>query len=130
MKRARPTTRPNILGAGVNTITAARPHRLTRAGAPKERFTMKNWIRNKLKNFIFPEDTLEGKLYVTADEDQINEENTLKFSVTPARGGIIVQVRNYDRKRDETSYTTHVIHDDEHVSERVAEIVSMALLRS
>lgn len=94
---------------------------------------MKNWLRNKLRNFIYPQDDeamASNSILVSADEERIDEENTLKFSVTPARGGIIVQVRNYDRKRDETNYTTHVIHDDEHVSERVAEIVSMSLLRA
>lgn len=91
---------------------------------------MRNWLRNKLRNFIYPDDYTEKSAVVAVDEERIEEENTLKFTVTPARGGIIVQVRNYDRKRDESNYTTHVIHDDEHVSERVSEIISMSLLRA
>jgi hypothetical protein len=93
---------------------------------------MINWLRNKLRNFVLQsDDAMDNHLStVSVDEDRIEESNTLKFSVTSARGGIIVQVRHYDNRRDETNYVTHVIHDDEHVSERVAEIVSMSLLRA
>jgi len=96
----------------------------------KERFTMLNWLRNKLRNFIYPQDELEQDILVSSSPDQIEESNTLRFTVTPARGGIVVQVRKYDRKIDDSIYTIHVIHDDEHVSERIAELVSMELLRA
>lgn len=93
---------------------------------------MTNWLRQKIKNFLYPEDEVElvssNRLSVTSDD--YNEDNTLKFSVTPARGGIIVSVRNYNRKKDTSENTVHVIHDDEDVSQRVAEIVSMSLLRN
>ena len=92
---------------------------------------MLNWIRKKLHNFIFATG-YEAKLstaVVSADSNDVAEDNTLRFTVTPARGGIIVSVRSYDRRKDDTYNTLHVIHDEEHVSERVAEIVSMELLR-
>jgi hypothetical protein len=91
---------------------------------------MLDWLRNKLRNFIYPQDELEQDILVSSAPDQIEESNTLRFTVTPARGGIIVQVRKYDRKNDDNLYVTHVIHDDEHVSERIAELVSMELLRA
>ena len=93
---------------------------------------MTNWLRKKLHNFIFATGDDSGpvsKTLVTADSDSIMEDNTLRFNVTPARGGIIVSVRSYDRRKDDTYNTLHVIHDEEQVSERVAEIVSMELLR-
>jgi len=93
---------------------------------------MTNWLRQKIKNFLYPEDEVglvsSNRLSVTSDD--YNEDNTLKFSVTPARGGIIVSVRNYNRKKDTSENTVHVIHDDEDVAHRVSEIVSMSLLRN
>ena len=93
---------------------------------------MTNWLRQKIKNFLYPEDRPEcitsSRLTVSADD--YNEDNTLKFSVTPARGGIIVAVRHYNRKKDTSDNTIHVIHDDEDVAHRVSEIVSMSLLRN
>ena len=94
---------------------------------------MTNWLRQKLKNFLYPEDEAElvpsNRLSVTSSDDY-NEDNTLRFSVTPARGGIIVSVRNYNRKKDTSENTVHVIHDDEDVAHRVSEIVSLSLLRN
>ncbi len=93
---------------------------------------MRNWIRKKLHNFIFAtsdDSVAVSKSLVTADSSDVAEDNTLRFTVTPARGGIIVSVRSYDRRKDDTYNTLHVIHDEEQVSERVAEIVSMELLR-
>ena len=95
---------------------------------------MTNWLRQKLKNFLYPEDgpecvKIDNRLAVTAADDY-NEDNTLRFSVTPARGGIIVSVRNYNRKKDTSENTVHVIHDDEDVAHRVSEIVSLSLLRN
>ena len=92
---------------------------------------MLNWLRRKLHYFIFATGA-EAKLstaVVSSDSDSFQEDNTSRFTVTPARGGIIVSVRNYDRRKDESYNTLHVIHDEEHVSERVAEIVSMELLK-
>jgi hypothetical protein len=93
---------------------------------------MTNWLRQKIKNFLYPEDEvgLVSSNRLSATSDDYNEDNTLKFSVTPARGGIIVSVRNYNRKKDTSENIIHVIHDDEDVSQRVAEIVSMSLLRN
>jgi hypothetical protein len=93
---------------------------------------MTNWLRKKLKNFLYPDNETElvpSRLSVTSGDD-IQEDNTLRFTVTPARGGIIVSVRNYNRKRDTSENTVHVIHDDEDVAHRVSEIVSLSLLRN
>ena len=93
---------------------------------------MTNWLRKKFKNFLYPDDEIElvsSKLSVTSGDD-IQEDNTLRFTVTPARGGIIVSVRNYNRKKDTSENTVHVIHDDEDVAKHVSEIVSMSLLRN
>lgn len=93
---------------------------------------MTNWLRKKLKNFLYPDNETElvpSRLSVTSGDD-IQEDNTLRFTVTPARGGIIVSVRNYNRKRDTSENTVHVIHDDEDVAKHVSEIVSLSLLRN
>jgi hypothetical protein len=94
---------------------------------------MTNWLRQNLKNFLYPDDEagLQSPNRLTAtSNDDYSEDNTLRFNVTPARGGIIVSVRNYNRKRDTSENTIHVIHDDEDVAKHVSEIVSMSLLRN
>ena len=56
--------------------------------------------------------------------------NSLRFNVTPARGGVVLTVRHYDRKRDEDNTTIHVLHDDQDLAKEVGNIVNMELLRS
>lgn len=56
--------------------------------------------------------------------------NTLRFNVTPARGGVVLTIKNYDRKRDEDNTTVHVLHDGQDLAKDIGDIVSMELLRS
>lgn len=90
----------------------------------------KSWIRN----WIMRDDaevklTAEPRIReVEYDESQTLQ--TLRFSVTPARGGLILSVRHYDRRKDESNFVNHVIHDDQNVAENIAQIVSMEILRS
>ena len=89
---------------------------------------MTNWLRKKLRNFLNDDIIKSSRVEMVSEE--ITEDNTLRFQVTPARGGIIVSVKNYNRRKDTSENTVHVIHDDEDVAQRVAEIVSMSLLRN
>ena len=54
----------------------------------------------------------------------------LSFNVMVARGGTIVQVRNYDSGKDRTAINTHVIPEGEDISTAIGHIVSMELLKS
>lgn len=91
---------------------------------------IKRWLRNWLLKD--EENSRFSKVSVSADHstNAIDEDNTIRFNVTPARGGVVVSVRQYDRKTDRTNYINHVIHDDENVAESIGHIVSMEILRS
>lgn len=91
---------------------------------------MTNWLRKKLRNFLNDDIIKQSRVEMISTSEEISEDNTLRFQVTPARGGIIVSVKNYNRRKDTSENTVHVIHDDEDVAQRVAEIVSMSLLRN
>lgn len=90
-------------------------------------------IKRWLRNWLMRDDEPKVLAYATVSDganSAIDEDHTIRFNVTPARGGIVVSVRQYDRKTDRTNYTNHVIHDDENVAESIGHIVSMELLRS
>jgi hypothetical protein len=54
----------------------------------------------------------------------------LRFTVMPAEGGTIVQMRVYDRRKDESNNKTYVIPDSEtDIAHRVGQIVAMELIR-
>lgn len=89
---------------------------------------MMNWLRTKLHNFIFPQDTpIASDRVMEKHEADIEG---LRFTVMPARGGTIVQLRSYDSRNDTHQYATYVIPDGEDIAQEVGRIVSMELIRS
>lgn len=54
----------------------------------------------------------------------------LAFNVMPAQGGVIVQLRSYDRKTDRNNNSTHIIPEGADVAEHVGKIVAMELWKA
>jgi hypothetical protein len=69
-----------------------------------------------------------ARLSVGSDGPDITR--TFRFDVTVARGGILVTTRRYDAKKDETHEIINVIHEDDDSSKKIADIVSMEILKS
>lgn len=90
---------------------------------------MINWLRTKLHNFIFPPTEADIGLNKVRESHEADIEG-LRFTVMPARGGTIVQLRSYNMKNDRNDYVTYVIPDGQDIAEEVGRIVSMELLRS
>ena len=90
-----------------------------------------NWLKRKLKRWIQEEDcyATNGVAIATVRSNEIDMEG-LAFSVMPARGGTVVQIRQYDRKLDRSNSITHVIPDGEDIAERIGQIVSMEIFRA
>lgn len=89
------------------------------------------WIKRKLRNWVmnnYQETVYANKLAVTSDREEFGE--PIRFNVTPARGGIVVTSRTYDRMKDRNNEIIHVIHDDEDVARKVGDIVAMELMKS
>lgn len=88
---------------------------------------IKRWVRNWLTD----DGDSHGQELVVADSRgrDIESENSIRFEVIPARGGLVISVRHYDSKKDEHHWVNHVIHDDQDAPAAIAEIVSMSLLR-
>jgi hypothetical protein len=101
---------------------------------PKTRIKVNKMNKFKLwfRNWLYDDHNDEAGPVLAHDDEGRNYEDdkTLKFNVTTARGGVILTVRNYDQRQDRHFYTAHVLHDDQNIAEGVAQIVSMELLRS
>jgi hypothetical protein len=63
------------------------------------------------------------------DEDT-NFPHTVRFNITSARGGYICTVSRYDDRKDRNDRIVYVIDESEDISKKVADIVSMEMLRS
>jgi hypothetical protein len=90
-----------------------------------------NWLKRKLRNWIndevYPQIAVAGSNKVRAiDEPDVDG---LRFTVMKANGGVILQSRTYDRKRDDSNTSTYIITDEEPYAERIGQIVSMEILK-
>lgn len=90
-----------------------------------------NWLKRKLRNWINKSDTEENSIRPLAvrASDEVEVEG-LRFNVMKATGGLILQLRTYDRKTDRSNYNTYIITDDEPIAERVGQIVALEILKS
>lgn len=91
---------------------------------------MINWIRNKLHNFIFPPNESKMASGISVRESHDADIEGMRFTVMPAEGGTIIQMRIYDRRKDENNTKTYVIPDTEQdVAHRIGQIVALELIR-
>jgi len=129
----------SVLGAGIPMPSRKKAKikiNLNYAGRniPKTRIKVNKMNKFKIwfRNWLYDDHSDEAeKVRAHDDEDRNYEDDkTLKFNVTAARGGVILTVRNYDQRQDRHFYTAHVLHDDQNIAEGVAQIVSMELLRT
>ena len=56
-------------------------------------------------------------------------ESKLRFTVTPALGGIVVSVTKYQPRTNDEYYAVHVIHDDDDIASNIGHIVSVELMK-
>lgn len=89
--------------------------------------SIKSWFRNWLMN----DETDYSNMAIASDSHgkDVESDRSIRFDVIPARGGLVITVRNYDPKTDQHTWINHVIHDDEDTPARIAEIVSISMLR-
>lgn len=91
---------------------------------------MKNWLRNKLHRFIYPQDEIKMSTVTASGDRDIDMDGSLRFNVLNCAGGVVLQLHKYDEKRDRRNNSTYIIPDGEPVAERIGQIVSMELLKS
>jgi len=91
---------------------------------------MKAWLSRKLHNLLYPpEQNLALAKSAAVESTGIDVDAGLRFTVMAARGVTIVQTSSYDRQKDRSDCTPHVIPEGEDIAVRVGEIVSMEMLR-
>jgi hypothetical protein len=91
---------------------------------------MKAWLRNRLHQFLYPRDEIAVSTGTAKYSNHIEAATEIQFTVSAARGGLIVCVRTYDKQRDRHEFINHIIHDDEDVAKNVADIVSVELMKA
>lgn len=93
-----------------------------------------NWLKNIVCKWVREDWNRAGREAVpevvcSSNDEEVDMEGGFHFSVLPARGGTVVQLRGYNRKYDRRERSTHVIPEGEDISTAIGYIVSMEILR-
>jgi hypothetical protein len=93
---------------------------------------MINWIRQKLHNFVFPQDSLVEARPSTKNaisRGRALDSRGMSFTIYTASGGYILEYTNYDEKTDRHNQALHVIHPDQDLGQGIAHIITLEMLR-
>jgi len=77
------------------------------------------------KEQCFPTDSVP----VNDSESRVNMDDSIRFNVLPCNGGLVLEVRIYDRKTHENTTKTYLIPDSEPVAERIGQYVTMEMMQ-
>jgi hypothetical protein len=85
------------------------------------------WLKRRIRDWLnrSEQDTIVAQP-VARDTPEIEG---LNFTVMRAVGGMVVQLRCYDRRKDHTDRSTYIVTDDEDLAERIGQIVAMESLK-
>ena len=94
---------------------------------------MINWIRQKLHNFIFQQDTLvesrpPSKNSVLSRGRSLDSRG-MSFTIHQASGGYILEYSSYDEKTDRHNNALHIITGDQDLGQGIAHIITIEMLR-
>ena len=90
----------------------------------REKNKMRISFRQRFRAWLFEEnDSPDMVIRTDEDDNRIESESSIHFTVTNASGGRIVQVRHYDRKSDRNMHSLHIITPDENLAESLAHIL-------
>ena len=94
---------------------------------------MNNWFRRKLRSWIFEEESnsLRGARPIAVLEDNhvLDSDRGIRFNAYKAQGGMVVETNFYDRIKDRTHRTLHIITDDKDLGQEIGKIITMETLK-
>jgi len=108
-------------GLGIPATSMAKYNKVEPKRKPKMSF------KQKLRNWLY-DDSMEASVAIERNDNDLREEQAINFSVIPAAGGRIVQVRTYDHRNDRNSTKLHIITPDENLAESLAQILQIEQL--
>ena len=116
------TKRNMANGRGIPYATAT-----SMAEPNQKRIKTKMSFKQKLRDWLY-DDSNETPPRIERDENDLREEQAINFSVIPAAGGRIVQVRVYDHRKDHNVTKLHIITPEENLAESLAQILQIEQL--
>jgi hypothetical protein len=103
--------------------------RSTRSSLIKKK--MKLTLKQKLRNWLMNDqpDDYESVGLAIDDPSPSLDSNGFRLQVYKANGGVVVETRNYDHRRDENRNSLYVVTEDKDLGEEIGKIITMENLK-
>jgi hypothetical protein len=96
---------------------------------------MINWFRQKLHNFIFPQDTTalvetktnRGRALISRGSQL--DSRGMNFTIHMANGGYVLEYSTYNDKTDRHDNALHIIPSEQDLGQGIAHIITLEMLR-
>lgn len=95
---------------------------------------MTNWFKRKLRSWIFEEEVIKASANhlgrtISVDDHSIDSDKGIRFAAYKAQGGMVIETNFYDRIKDRSHRTLHVITDDKDLGREIGRIITMETLK-
>jgi hypothetical protein len=96
---------------------------------------MTNWLRQKLHNFIFPQDNevvearTSGRKHNLISRGSQLDSRGMNFTIHQANGGYVLEYSVYNEKTDRHEHALHIITSDTDLGQGLAHVITLELLR-
>lgn len=98
------------------------------------------WFQKKVLQSMVEQDREEVKvagigynlsksLVSVSKSDSIDSEKSIRFTVSKASGGMVVETNFYDRQRDRSQFGLYIIRDDQDLGTELGKIITMESLK-
>jgi hypothetical protein len=101
--------------------------RSTRSSLIKKK--MKLTLKQKLRNWLMDDSDDDYPCSISVDESPSIDSNGFRLQVYKANGGVVVETRTYDRRKDENHNSLYVITEDKDLGAEIGKIITMENLR-
>jgi hypothetical protein len=66
---------------------------------------------------------------IAIDNDSLDSDKAIRFAAYKASGGMVVETNFYDRIKDRTYRSLHIITDDKDLGKEIGKIITMETLK-
>ena len=102
--------------------------RSTRSSLIKKK--MKLTLKQKIRNWLMTDQEDDYSVSIGIDDPSPSiDSNGFKLQVYKANGGVVVETRNYDHRKDENRNSLYVITEDKDLGAEIGKIITMENLR-
>lgn len=91
------------------------------------------WFRKKVSQALIENDRCESKpvsdYSPLQPNNYIETEKSIRFSVSKANGGMVIETAFYDRIKDRSNRGLYIVTNDKDLGEEISKIITMETLK-